>query len=150
MPDGFRDVFELSLQLPADAAGSTLTFPTIQECAEGSTEWTQIPDDGQDPEELEHPAPSIAVIESEAEEGAQSHDHEADADSDARSDALQVRLQQRLLRGAGYTTVTGKGDAGLPLPLPIGRRNLAPNCRERLLNSKGWVNWPPSPPEPML
>lgn len=81
LPDGYRDVFELSLQLPADSAGSTLAFPTIQECAEGSTEWTQIPDDGQDPEELEHPAPSIAVIESEAEEGAQSHDHEADAGS---------------------------------------------------------------------
>jgi len=79
LPDGYRDVFELSLQLPADSAGSTLAFPTIQECAEGSTEWTQIPEDGQDPEELEHPAPSIAVIESEAEEAA--HDHAAEAGS---------------------------------------------------------------------
>jgi iron(III) transport system permease protein len=27
-------------------------------------------------------------------------------------------LQQRLLRGQGFTTVSGKGDAGLPMPLP--------------------------------
>jgi iron(III) transport system permease protein len=27
-------------------------------------------------------------------------------------------LQQRLLRGQGFTTVTGKGDAGQPMPLP--------------------------------
>ena len=33
-------------------------------------------------------------------------------------------LQQRLLGRAGYTTVGGKGDAGLPMPLPDGVRRL--------------------------
>lgn len=62
LPDGYRDVLELSLRLPADAVGQTLTFPTIQECAEGSTNWTQIPAEGQDPDELELPAPSLFVF----------------------------------------------------------------------------------------
>ena len=35
---------------------------------------------------------------------------------------LAFRAQQRWLGRASYTTVTGKGDAGLPVPLPRGLR----------------------------
>lgn len=40
LPSDLRDVIELSLQLPADAEGETLAFPVLQECAEGSTDWS--------------------------------------------------------------------------------------------------------------
>jgi periplasmic copper chaperone A len=65
LPDGYRDTFELQLQLP-DAAGETLTFPTIQTCEKGETAWIETPSAGQDPESLESPAPSFALDEAEA------------------------------------------------------------------------------------
>ncbi|MFN8052254.1 MAG: YcnI family protein [Acidimicrobiales bacterium] len=67
LPIGFRDDLKISVPIPEDAAGTTLTFPTVQECVTGSTEWTQLPAKGQDPEELAHPAPSIEVVAASAE-----------------------------------------------------------------------------------
>ncbi len=64
VPDGFRDVFVLSVPIPEDAAGTTLYFPTIQTCEAGETAWIEIPAEGQDHDELEAPAPSVAVVES--------------------------------------------------------------------------------------
>jgi len=62
LPDGDRDTMELSLQLP-DAAGETLAFPVLQECVEGETGWTEVAAEGQDAEELEHPAPTVTITE---------------------------------------------------------------------------------------
>jgi uncharacterized protein YcnI len=73
LPEGQRDAFELSLQLP-DEAGKTIAFPSIQTCAKGETAWTEIPTGDQDAEELEHPAPAFeitAAAEDEAEDGAE-------------------------------------------------------------------------------
>jgi uncharacterized protein YcnI len=61
LPDGQRDTFELSFQVP-DAEGELLTFPTIQTCEKGETAWTQVPSDGQDEDELENPAPSFTIL----------------------------------------------------------------------------------------
>jgi uncharacterized protein YcnI len=61
LPDGQRDTFELSFQVP-DAEGEVLTFPTIQTCEQGETAWTEVPTDGQDEEELENPAPSFTIL----------------------------------------------------------------------------------------
>ncbi|MDZ5622904.1 YcnI family protein [Nocardioides sp. HM23] len=66
LPDGQRDTFELSLQLP-DAAGETLVFPVVQTCEEGENPWIETPAEGQDPEELEFPAPTVTITEAEAE-----------------------------------------------------------------------------------
>ena len=62
LPADQRDAFELSLQLPEDAAGKTLYFPTVQTCEEGESAWVQLPADGQDPHELDLPAPAIEVV----------------------------------------------------------------------------------------
>ena len=62
LPEGQRDAFELSLQIPEDAADSTLYFPTVQTCEEGETAWVQVPEDGQDGDDLESPAPGIEII----------------------------------------------------------------------------------------
>ncbi|GAB3648059.1 YcnI family copper-binding membrane protein [Glycomyces tarimensis] len=61
LPDGYRDVFELSLRLPEETAGQTLYFPVVQTCPEGEHAWIQIADEGHDPEELAEPAPFIEV-----------------------------------------------------------------------------------------
>jgi periplasmic copper chaperone A len=60
LPDGQRDTFDLALRLPADA-GSTLVFPTIQTCEKGESAWIEVPAAGQDPEELDLPAPSFVL-----------------------------------------------------------------------------------------
>jgi len=62
LPDGYRDTVELSVQLP-DAAGETLAFPVVQTCEKGETGWTETAAEGQDPEELESPAPVLTVTE---------------------------------------------------------------------------------------
>lgn len=64
LPDGQRDAFELSLQLP-EKAGETISFPAIQTCVKGETAWTEVPAQGQDGEELEHPAPAFEITEAE-------------------------------------------------------------------------------------
>jgi uncharacterized protein YcnI len=64
LPDGYRDAFELSFQVP-DAVGTTLLFPTIQKCEKGETAWTEVPADGAP--EPAHPAPSVKVVAAAAE-----------------------------------------------------------------------------------
>jgi len=59
LPDGFRDTFALSLQLPADAEGETLEFPVLQTCEVGETNWNESTVDGEDEPAL--PAPFIIV-----------------------------------------------------------------------------------------
>jgi periplasmic copper chaperone A len=57
-----RDALVLSVKLP-DAAGKTLYFPTLQNCEQGQTDWSQIPADGQDEHSLKNPAPSVTITE---------------------------------------------------------------------------------------
>lgn len=62
LEDGYRMAFEVQVKNP-DSVGETLSFPTLQTCEEGQTDWAQIPAEGQDPHELEAPAPSYTVTE---------------------------------------------------------------------------------------
>jgi uncharacterized protein YcnI len=61
--EGYRDVFVLSVPIPDESAGSTLAFPTIQTCEDGESAWIEVAAEGQDPEELELPAPTVDVVE---------------------------------------------------------------------------------------
>ena len=101
LPDGQRDTFELSFQVP-DVAGETLAFPTIQTCERGRTDWVEVPEAGQDEEELEHPAPAFEVLPA-AEEG---DDHGASADdaaaeSDGSTEVAAVSGDSSALGWAG-------------------------------------------------
>ncbi|KAJ55729.1 hypothetical protein ACMU_13665 [Actibacterium mucosum KCTC 23349] len=42
--------------------GSTVYFPTVQDCADGQQPWVQIPAAGQDPHDLKKPAPGLKII----------------------------------------------------------------------------------------
>lgn len=68
LADGYRETFALSLQLPVDAAGTTLDFPVMQTCETGSTNWNEVPAEGADEDSVEHPAPSIVVTDAVATE----------------------------------------------------------------------------------
>lgn len=91
LPDGVRDTFELSVQLP-DAEGETLAFPTIQTCAKGETAWTEVAADGND-EELESPAPLLTVTAAEG-DGHGHGDTDADADTEESGDAQESKAEK--------------------------------------------------------
>jgi uncharacterized protein YcnI len=58
--DGLRDTLQLQVLLP-ESAGETLAFPVLQTCEKGETNWAEIPAEGQDPHDLESPAPSFVI-----------------------------------------------------------------------------------------
>ena len=109
LPDGYRDAFVLSVQMPEDAAGTTLYFPTIQECEQGETAWIEIPEAGQDGEELEAPAPSIAVVAATADDGGSAANGTADGAADAQDAAAEAATPEGEDDGAS----TGLAIAGL-------------------------------------
>ncbi|MFD6053372.1 YcnI family protein [Agromyces sp. NPDC060279] len=119
LPSDLRDVIELSLQLPADAEGETLAFPVLQECVEGSTDWSEPVVEGE--EEPEHPAPSIAVTAAEegGHHGAAAPEH---GDEHESSDAASDDGTARALGVTGIAVgVLGLGAAIAALAL--GRRS---------------------------
>jgi len=67
LPDGYRDTFEVQLQLPEDA-GETLVFPVVQTCEEGETAWVEVPAEGQSEDDLEAPAPTLTITEATGED----------------------------------------------------------------------------------
>lgn len=119
LPDGVRDTFQLSVKLP-DAAGETLAFPVLQSCAEGETDWAQLPADGQSDDDLESPAPAFLLTDgpggsdgSETSHGSAdraAHGGETDEDRDDRVDEDDVEAAAV----AGYAGL-GAGVLGLVL-----------------------------------
>lgn len=84
LAEGFRDTFELQLQLPGEE-GDALVFPVLQTCEKGETAWVQTYEEGQ--EEPEHPAPYIELTAAEGDghghdEAAADEHEEVDADVD--------------------------------------------------------------------
>ena len=100
LEDGVSDSVELSFQVP-DVEGETLAFPTIQTCEKGETAWTQVPEEGQDAEELETPAPSF-VVEAAAEggHGSSGHDEEDADDAEHRGRGATEETDETPTRSA--------------------------------------------------
>ena len=92
LPDGQRDTFELSFQVP-DAEGETLSFPTIQTCEKGETGWTEVPADGQDAEELEAPAPAFVITAAEGDGHGEDAAAEPAADEADAADAAEESIE---------------------------------------------------------
>lgn len=114
LPEGQRDVFELSLQIPEEATDSTLYFPTVQTCEEGEVAWVQIPEDGQDADDLESPAPSIDII--AAGGGDSSEDSgESDSSSDEASGGAATPAED----GQSPLAITSLAVGGLGLIVAV-------------------------------
>lgn len=91
LADGIRDTFTLSVKLP-DSEGETLYFPVLQTCAEGSSDWSQIPSGEQSAEDLDYPAPALtltAASPSDAGHGT-AEEHHDDDDADDASEETEV------------------------------------------------------------
>ena len=61
LPDDFYDEFVFVGRLTDFAPGTVLSFPTVQECKGAVQRWIEIPAPGQDPDELEAPAPQLTI-----------------------------------------------------------------------------------------
>ena len=85
VPIDLRGAVSMSIGLDEDTP-ETLAFPVVQTCVEGSTEWTQLAKDGEDPHELDNPSPVVTVSPATGEEHGDAHG-EADAASSASSPA---------------------------------------------------------------
>ena len=94
-----RDAVVLSVKLP-DMAGQTLYFPTLQNCEQGQTDWSQIPQEGHDPHSLKAPAPSVAVTEA-AVAAADGHSALAAPASDTTAGAASGTVQAAAVSDTG-------------------------------------------------
>lgn len=59
--DGLAASASFDALFSSDVGDTDIAFPVTQRCEVGETAWTQVAEDGQDPEELESPAPVVAV-----------------------------------------------------------------------------------------
>ena len=126
LADGYRDTVTLQLALPEDTAGQTLAFPVVQSCEIGETAWTEIAADGQDPHDLESPAPTVTVTDASAIDSGTAagtgHATAADASGATASVPAEPDLLARIL-GLGGLLV---GAIGVVLAV-IARRPITPS-----------------------
>lgn len=128
---GLKATVTMDVLFTEDAAGTAVAFPVTQTCVEGETEWTQVAEDGEDPHDLEAPAPVVAVgaavDETEAAHGTATSgdtehtDHEsasADAEAAAAASTAAADPVARWLAAGGLAA----GIAALAVVLVRGRR----------------------------
>lgn len=84
LEDGYRAAFEIQVQNP-DTPGETLAFPTLQTCLEGATDWAELAAEGQDPHDLEAPAPTYTVTEASGGHGAETGETSAAVEAGSSS-----------------------------------------------------------------
>ena len=61
LPDNFYDEFVFRGRLTGFDHDSMVYFPVTQECDEGEVAWSEIPAQGQDPHDLDRPAPGLRI-----------------------------------------------------------------------------------------
>lgn len=86
VPKGVRGAVSLSFR-PAENAPENLVFPVEQTCESGKNEWTEVAAKGQDPEDLESPAPAITLTSAPADASDGAHDHSAAAPAEDHASA---------------------------------------------------------------
>ncbi|CAN7355421.1 YcnI family protein [Microbacterium maritypicum] len=82
VPTDLRGAVSMGVGLD-ETTPDTLAFPVVQQCVEGSTEWTQIAENGQDPHSLDAPAPVVSVTAAAAD----GHGEHTESDTAAASTA---------------------------------------------------------------
>ncbi|WP_194408981.1 YcnI family protein [Microbacterium cremeum] len=99
--DHLKASVSMDVLFDESAAGTPIAFPVTQTCVAGETAWTQVAADGEDPHDLDAPAPVVEVGEPAADAG---HDGAGDGhDDDAASDDAAAE--------ASGTAPTGTTDA---------------------------------------
>ncbi|MBX3028952.1 MAG: YcnI family protein [Chloroflexi bacterium] len=66
LPDSMYLDFQVRAVFPETPG--TIHFPIVQYCGDAEEAWIQIPAEGQSPDDLEMPAPSVTIVAGEAED----------------------------------------------------------------------------------
>lgn len=115
LADEHYDEFVLSSfvagELPAD---TPIYFPVTQECEKGELKWVEIPASGQDPHDLEAPAPVLKLVRSEGGHGG--HGHAANTSETKVGNLVINKPWSRTTPpgasvGVGYLEIRNTGDA---------------------------------------
>lgn len=101
LADDLRGEIRMRVGISEDAEGA-IAFPVEQTCVDGSNSWSEIAADGQDPHELDSPAPVLAL----GDEAVSGHGH---AHDDASEDAAQD--------DESHDDAASEGDSVLPVAL---------------------------------
>lgn len=110
---GLRAAFDVQVKFSADDAGETLAFPVVQTCVDGSVAWVEIPAEGEDPHELDAPAPTVTVGAVAASEHAGTDAGASHAPSDTGTEAADADPVARWLAAGGI--VAGLAALGVAL-----------------------------------
>ena len=103
LSDSHMQRFGLSFFASESLAGTTVYFPTVQQCEKGVTRWIEIPVEGEEPPE--EPAPGITFLASSEEED------EAPAEETTTGESAG--------EGAPVTDSDDEGEAGLAMGFGI-------------------------------
>lgn len=125
--DGLKASVSMDVLFTEAAAGTTVAFPVTQTCESGATAWTEIAEGGQDPHDLEAPAPVVEVGPA-ADEGEPHASAPADAHAD-HDDAASEAAASAEASGTSADPVArwlaagalGAGIAALAVALTRGR-----------------------------
>ncbi|WP_374313929.1 YcnI family protein [Microbacterium sp.] len=86
--DGIKTTISIDALFDESAADTSIAFPVTQVCAEGENAWTEVAEEGQDPHDLESPAPVVEVGPVAAE--GDGHGGAAEGDDHASSDSADA------------------------------------------------------------
>lgn len=85
--DGLSASVSMDVIFASSVAGTDVAFPVLQECAAGANDWAQVAEEGEDPHDLDAPAPVVAVgeavVDGDGHGDGSSDGHGDDAASDA-------------------------------------------------------------------
>lgn len=120
--DGLKATVSMDVLFEESAADTSVAFPVTQTCVEGETAWTEVAEDGQDPHDLESPAPVVEVgavaAEGDGHGDASGDDEHADADAgDSTAASTEADPVARWLAAGGLAA----GIAALAVMLVRGR-----------------------------
>ena len=116
LPDAWYDEFVFRGYITGVEPGAVLAFPTVQGCDGAEARWDQVAAAGQDPDDLEHPAPTLTVV---APTGEEHHHHGGMAMAMTAAEAGDLTIENPWARetvaavpnSAGYMTIKNDGDA---------------------------------------
>ena len=104
VPSDLRGAVSMQVR-PGEDAPESLAFPVEQVCETGATEWTEIAEEGQNPHDLDAPAPVVSLTaaaeESDAGHASNAGHGESTASDGAASDASAATDPLAIALGAG-------------------------------------------------
>jgi len=109
LPNDYFDEFVLSTFIARELKPDTnLVFPVTQTCEKGALAWKEVPAPGQNPHDLDFPAPQLKLI-------ASSHDHAGHGAHSVRAGGLAIEAPwtraaaNEAAATAAYLKITNKG-----------------------------------------